>query len=277
MQLGVWRRLVGARIRAGWQYRTSFWLFLLSQTLVAVPRPRRHRRRSSRRSTPLGGWSAAEVALLYGLSGVAFGIADLLVSRSRTPRATSRRAPSTSSSCGPCRPCSHLSASEFALRRIGRVLQPLVVLVGALAVLDVEWTAGRVAAGARHPRERHRHLRRRCGSSPRRSSFWTVESQEMGNAFTYGGSLATQYPIDVLGDWLRRLFTFVVPARVRRLLPGQRACSASRRRSACPTLGRRLGDPPRRSRWPSALRRHHQSAGLLSELSDVRHHRSTGS
>ena len=34
MQLEVWRRLVGAKIRSGWQYRTSFWLFLLSQTLV---------------------------------------------------------------------------------------------------------------------------------------------------------------------------------------------------------------------------------------------------
>ena len=33
--LRVWRRLVGARIRADWQYRTSFFLFLLSQTLVA--------------------------------------------------------------------------------------------------------------------------------------------------------------------------------------------------------------------------------------------------
>ena len=33
--LRVWRRLVGARIRADWQYRTSFSLFLLSQTLVA--------------------------------------------------------------------------------------------------------------------------------------------------------------------------------------------------------------------------------------------------
>jgi ABC-2 type transport system permease protein len=42
-------------------------------------------------------------------------------------------------------------------------------------------------------------------------AFWTVETQEFGNAFTYGGNHLTQYPIDVLGPWLRRLVTFVVP------------------------------------------------------------------
>ena len=76
--LGVWRHLVGARIRADWQYRTSFFLFLASQTAVAVHGPRRGGRRSSTRSTRLAGWSGMEVALLFGLSGVSFGLADLL-------------------------------------------------------------------------------------------------------------------------------------------------------------------------------------------------------
>jgi ABC-2 type transport system permease protein len=43
------------------------------------------------------------------------------------------------------------------------------------------------------------------------ASFWTVDGQEVGNAFTYGGNLATQYPLDVLADWLKHLFTFVFP------------------------------------------------------------------
>ena len=50
-------------------------------------------------------------------------------------------------------------------------------------------------------------------------AFWTVESQEMGNAFTYGGNLATQYPLDVLGDWLKHLFTFVFPLAFVAYLP----------------------------------------------------------
>jgi ABC-2 type transport system permease protein len=50
-------------------------------------------------------------------------------------------------------------------------------------------------------------------------AFWTVESQEMGNAFTYGGNLVTQYPLDVLGEWLKHLFTFIVPLAFVAYLP----------------------------------------------------------
>jgi ABC-2 type transport system permease protein len=50
-------------------------------------------------------------------------------------------------------------------------------------------------------------------------SFWTVESQEVANAFTYGGSLATTYPIDILGTWLRRILTFIVPLAFVAYLP----------------------------------------------------------
>ena len=78
-QLGVWRRLVGAKIRSGWQYRTSFWLFLLSQTLVMCLDFAVILSIFTKVDT-LGGWSGLEVALLYGLSGVGFGMADTFVS-----------------------------------------------------------------------------------------------------------------------------------------------------------------------------------------------------
>jgi ABC-2 type transport system permease protein len=53
-------------------------------------------------------------------------------------------------------------------------------------------------------------------------SFWTVESQEVANAFTYGGGLATTYPIDVLGRWMRHLLTFLVPLAFVAYLPAAR-------------------------------------------------------
>ena len=59
-------------------------------------------------------------------------------------------------------------------------------------------------------------------------SFWTVESQEVANAFTYGGSWRRSTRSTCSRDWLRRLLTFVVPARLRRLLPGRPARSTSR-------------------------------------------------
>ena len=71
-------RLVGARLRSQLQYRTSLALETAAQFVIGlldfaailvlfhnVP--------------ALGGWSVAQVALLYGMSGVAFALADLAI------------------------------------------------------------------------------------------------------------------------------------------------------------------------------------------------------
>lgn len=208
-QLEVWRRLAGAKVRAGWQYRTSFWLFVVSQTLVmsldfgvilSI----------FTKVEVLGGWSAVEVALLYGLSGVAFGLADTFISAVENASTHIKAGTFDLFLLRPVSPLVHLTASEFELRRIGRAVQPLAVLVGAVLLLDTTWSpalvalavltvvAGTVIFGA-------------IWIVTSSLAFWTVESQEMGNAFTYGGGLAGQYPLDVLGDWLKHLFTFVFP------------------------------------------------------------------
>jgi len=43
-------------------------------------------------------------------------------------------------------------------------------------------------------------------------SFWVVDGQQVANAFTYGSSLTTSYPITVFGPWLRRVLCFAVPS-----------------------------------------------------------------
>ena len=52
------------------------------------------------------------------------------------------------------------------------------------------------------------------------SAFWTTESLEVWNAFTYGGVTMSQYPLPIYRPWFRRFFTFVIPAGVHQLLPG---------------------------------------------------------
>jgi ABC-2 type transport system permease protein len=53
-------------------------------------------------------------------------------------------------------------------------------------------------------------------------AFWTTETQEIANSFTYGGNTLTAYPLDVLGVWLRRFYTFVVPMASVAYLPAVR-------------------------------------------------------
>jgi ABC-2 type transport system permease protein len=263
--LGVWRRLVSARIRADWQYRTSFFLFLLSQTVIACMDLAVIASLFSQVDS-LGGWSGVEVALLFGLSGVAFGVADLLVSQVETASSHIKAGTFDLFLLRPLPALLHLSATEFALRRLGRVIQPLVVLVGALALAPIEWTAEAVALVP---------VTLVSGTLIFGSvwvvtssiSFWTVESQEVANAFTYGGQLATSYPIDLLGGWLRRLVTFLVPLAVVAYFPAARM------------LGREeaLG-------YPSTIAWATPFVALASVLVAravwtlaVRHHRSTGS
>lgn len=208
-QVDVYRHLLAARLRSDWQYRTSFVLLLLAQVAVAgldlaviavlfgtVD--------------ALAGWSVVEVALLYGLAGTAFGLADLFVSQVELAARHIKAGTFDRFLLRPSWPLLQLSATEFALRRAGRMLQPVVVVVIALVTAEVHWTPARVALVP---------LTVTSGTVifaaiwviTSAVAFWTVETQELANAFTYGGNHLTQYPLDVLGSWLRRVVTFVVP------------------------------------------------------------------
>jgi ABC-2 type transport system permease protein len=262
--LGVWRHLVGARIRADWQYRTSFLLFLLSQTLIATL-DLLVIAAIFGQVDELAGWSGSEVALLFGLAGVGFGLADLLISQVELASRHIKAGTFDLFLLRPAPALLQLSATEFALRRLGRSLQPLVVLVGALVVAPIDWSAevvvlvpvtlvsGTLIFGS-------------VWVVTSSISFWTVDSQEIANAFTYGGGVAAQYPIDVLAAWLRRLFTFVVPIAFVAYVPAARM------------LGRDAVGVPSVAAWATPV------IAVLSVLVAravwdvaVRHHRSTGS
>jgi ABC-2 type transport system permease protein len=43
------------------------------------------------------------------------------------------------------------------------------------------------------------------------TTFWTIDTMEITNSFTYGGRQLTQFPMSIYEGWLRRFVTFVVP------------------------------------------------------------------
>ena len=263
--LGVWSHLVGARIRADWQYRTSFFLFLASQTLIATLDLAVIASLFTQVDT-LAGWTGMEVALLFGLGGVSFGLADLLISQVETCAGHIKAGTFDLFLLRPVPTLLHLSGSEFALRRLGRVLQPAIVLAVALGSAPIRWRpelvllvpmaviSGAVIFGS-------------LWVLTSSISFWTVESQEVANAFTYGGGQVVHYPIDVLAGWLRRLVTFAVPLAFVAYLPAARLLDRP--------------DPlglPGGLAWAAPLVA--GAAALVARAvwgSAIRHHRSTGS
>jgi ABC-2 type transport system permease protein len=264
-ELTVYLRLVGARIRGDWQYRTSFLLFLAGQSFVAATDFAAVMVLFAT-VDELAGWSAVEVAFLYGVSGLAFGLADLIVSPVEMAAVHIKAGSFDRFLIRPLGALWQLLATEFAARRLGRTIQPLIVVVVAMAVADVDWTP---ATAALVP------LSVVCGTVIYGSiwvltsslAFWTVETQEIASSFTYGGNALTSYPVDVLGSWLRRVATFVVPLASVAYLP------------ACLIFDKPMAfDLPRAAAWTGP-----PVAGACALVARtvwrraIRHYRSTGS
>lgn len=201
--------LAAAQLRAEMQYRTSFLLQLVGNIavhlteLAAIFILFRHFDR-------LGGWRVGEIAFLYGLSAVSFGLAHTmaggfsifsqLIVRGDFDRVLTR----------PVAPMLQVLTSDLQLRRLGGVVQGAIAFGLAARLIDLPWSPGRVLYlpvvivsatvlfGALFALEAT-------------LCFWTTEGTEVVNAFTYGGAQLTLYPIHIFDVWLRRLFLFVIP------------------------------------------------------------------
>jgi ABC-2 type transport system permease protein len=101
--------------------------------------------------------------------------------------------------------------SEFVLRRIGRIIVGIAIFLLALSLTEISWTAEKIALvvssilgqilffGALFI----------IGAT---ITFWTVESIEVINIFTYGGSYMISHPMHIFPDLIRRFFTYILPA-----------------------------------------------------------------
>ncbi|MFJ6406539.1 ABC transporter permease [Streptomyces hydrogenans] len=168
----------------------------------------------------LGGFSFAEVAFLYGTTGTAFGIADLTLG---SLQRMGRRIRDGSLDVFLLRPApllAQVAADTFALRRLGRVLQGLMVLVWSLVLLrdEVAWTWGRalmvpwtVVCGA--------VIFMAVMVIGASALFWLQDASEVTNSFTYGGNTLLQYPPTVFAQDLVKGVVFVVPLAFVNWLP----------------------------------------------------------
>ncbi|MFJ6082959.1 ABC transporter permease [Streptomyces sp. NPDC092369] len=158
----------------------------------------------------LGGWPLAEVAFLYGLSSVAFGLADLAIGSMERLGQRVRDGTLDTLLVRPAPVLAQVAADRFGLRRLGRVTQGALVLGYALLSVDIGWTPVKVAlmlvtvlSGAGIF----------CAVFVAGAAFQFVaqDASEVQNAFTYGGTTLLQYPPSVFGQELVRGVTFVLP------------------------------------------------------------------
>ena len=210
--LDLYRRLIGVQIRSQLQYRASFLLdtfttgFMVITSFLTLAL-------ILQRFDNVGGWRLPEVAFLYGTVEVAFGLMDMLFS-GFDPDNFGKQVRQGAFDQLLLRPLGitlQVLGSQFVVRRLGRIAQGAAVLVYALVTLHVQWTLAKLLYlpvvlaslvsffGALFM----------IGAT---ITFWTVESIEVINIFTYGGSEMMEYPMHIYQDWMRRFFTFIVPA-----------------------------------------------------------------
>jgi len=207
--LRLYLRYLVVSMRGQMQYRVSFALFSLAQFLgIGVEFLGAWALLD--RFGAVRGWRLPELALLFGLVNVAFALAEsfgrgfdmfsTLVKKGEFDRLLLR----------PRSTALQVAGSEFQFLRVGRLALGLALLIWSGSSLRVSWTAARVAL----------LLGAIAGGAcvfyglfilQATLSFWSVESLEIMNALTYGGTEASQYPLSLYRRWLRGFFTFVVP------------------------------------------------------------------
>jgi len=209
--LNLYRRLISANVRSQMQYRTAF-LFDLLGTGIGTAAAFGTLALILQRFDNIAGWTLADIAFLYGTVETAFGLMDMIFSGfdPDTFGQRIRRGTFDQILLRPAGVTLQVLGSDFALRRLARIAQGALVLGFALSCAGIHWTVPKMIFmpvivgslvcffGALFV----------VGST---ITFWTVESIEVVNIFTYGGVEMMSYPMSVYNKWLRRFFTFVLP------------------------------------------------------------------
>jgi ABC-2 type transport system permease protein len=144
------------------------------------------------------------------LSATSFGFADLAIGSMDRLGGRVRDGTLDTLLVRPAPVLAQVAADRFALRRVARITQGLLILGYGLAALDVDWTLLKVllvpvtlVSGAVIF----------CAVFVAGAAFTFVaqDASEVQNAFTYGGTTLLQYPPTVFGKDLVRGVTFVLP------------------------------------------------------------------
>lgn len=166
----------------------------------------------------IGGWQLHEVALLYGMVDIAFSFSDGFGRGFDKLGSLLKAGDFDRMLLRPRSVVLQLLGYELQLMRIGRFTQGLIIL--GWASTFIAWTPATVALLVVSI------LATAClylgiVILQATSTFWTIETLEVWNAFTYGGNYAAQYPMSIYGRWFQWFFTAVIPLALASYYPAR--------------------------------------------------------
>lgn len=202
-------RIAALRLRGQMQYRSSFIMqitgnFVVNFAEVIVLWS------LFQHFDNLGGWNLEEVIFLHGLAMVMFALGDTISNGIQAVPDLIREGTFDRTLIRPMSSYVQSMVNEVSLRHFGLLAQGILLLVIGMASVETSWTLGKIAylpiilvSGAA--------FFAALFTVEAIISFWTVNSIEAVNAFTYGGSDLAQYPLNIFQRGMRALFLFVIP------------------------------------------------------------------
>jgi ABC-2 type transport system permease protein len=206
---GLYFRYLEISVKSQMQYRASFVMLSIGHFLVigmeflgVVALFDRFKN--------LQGWSLPEVAFFYGIVNVSFAIADATSGGFDRFGAFVKSGDFDRLLVRPRNTALQLAGQELTLRRVGRFLPGLAVLLWSASELNLDWSLAKIILT----------IAAILGGAclfyglivlQATLAFWTTESLEIVNTVTYGGVEAAQFPITIYRPWFRRFFIFVIP------------------------------------------------------------------
>lgn len=214
---GPYIAVLRARIRAQRTYRLSFATDLVGSTLVGFVEFAEvwvvfHK------AGVLGGLDMDAALLLFGLSNLAFALAQLAFGHLDKLPNLIRLGVLDVYHLRPQPVLLQLITSDFSLRRLARATVALVVLTVGLVRNEIDWSASAVAlilvtvlSGT--------VLFAGLFVAAAGCQFFLIDGAELTNSFTYGGSYAATQPASVFPTSMRLLFCVAIPVAFTAYLP----------------------------------------------------------
>ncbi len=212
-----YRAVLGSRLAAQRAYRLSFTLDVVGAFTVGIVEFAEmwvilHN------ITALGGLDLNAMVLLFGLANIGWSLADMIAGHLDTLPSYVREGRLEAFYLRPQPVLSQLLTSEISLRRFGRLAVAIACLAYGLVGAGVLWSPLAVLL----------IVVAILGGTAIFSGifvwaasvqFFLINAPEFANAFTYGGSYASQQPLPALIRPLRLVFGWIVPVTFVGYLP----------------------------------------------------------
>ncbi len=206
----LYRRLIGMQVRIQVQYKVNLAVDILTYFGVTSAEFLAVVLYFGTFPTLLG-WRIGEVALLTGIMSISFGFAEMLGAGIDNFSDTVRLGEFDRILLRPVGAFTQVIGSDFRLRRLGRLSEGCAAIILSLYLLPgLQWSWAKIAVLL---------IGIASGSVIFLSimllgatiCFWTIETTELINMFTYGGREMLSYPLTIYSVGLQRFFMFIIP------------------------------------------------------------------